>query len=242
MTKAVTDATTASPATRACSCGQLYQAYEIGGHQFWASACPACIAREDEAEKKEKAEGKLFHLGFQRRYAESDFDNLNDPKPSESVIEACRLYAEQIRSEEVPSGRGLYLWGPNGTGKTHLAVAITRHYGHSLFVNTLRLFDELKKSYAEKMPCDVFEAARHVRLLVLDDLGSERPSGWVQERFYALLSTRWDEMLSTVVTSNYSPKELADVIGSRSASRVLGSCLTLHVDGPDHRMFTSAAI
>jgi DNA replication protein DnaC len=121
-------------------------------------------------------------------------------------------------------------------------VAVAKAFGHSLFVNTLFLFDELKNSYADKTRCDVFETARFARLLVLDDLGSERPTGWVQERLYALLNTRWDEMLPTVYTSNFDPMALEGVIGSRSASRVLGTCLTINVDGPDHRRFTCAAV
>lgn len=228
--------------TRTCACGQTYRAYELSGHSYWASACPDCIARADQDKEQEKYEDNLVRLGYQRRYFFSDFDNLHDPKPSESVIEACRLYAEELKAETEPTGRGLYLWGPNGTGKTHLAVAITRHFGHSLFVNTVHLFDALKDSYALKERCEIFDAARHVKLLVLDDLGSERPSGWVQERFYSLLSSRWDEMLHTVVTSNVSPRDLKTIIGPSAASRVLGSCLTLHVDGPDHRLFASAAI
>lgn len=227
---------------RTCECGQVYRPYEIGGRTYWAKACPACIVKEQEAEEEAKHEAKLIDLGYQRRYAQSDFDNLSDPKPSDSVIEACRLFAEELRAEREPTGRGLYLWGPNGTGKTHLAVAITRHFGHSLFVNTVRLFDQLKESYTTQSSCDIFEQARHVKLLVLDDLGSERPSGWVQERFYSLLSTRWDEMLHTVVTTNVAPQRLPDILGPSAASRVLGSCLTLHVDGPDHRLFASAAI
>jgi DNA replication protein DnaC len=121
-------------------------------------------------------------------------------------------------------------------------VAITRTFGHALFVSTLALFDALKTSYNTSEPCDVYESAKAVELLVLDDLGAERPTDWVQERLFALLSTRYDEMLSTVVTSNLSPTDLPRAIGQRSASRVLGSCLTMMVDGPDHRRYASAAI
>lgn len=243
MTKVISDTpTVATPKNRECVCGNPIYPYSIGDLHYFATLCPDCVTKRDEEEEKAKAEDNIVHLGYQRRYAGVDFDNLHDPKPSDAVIEACRVFAEKIRTEEEPSGRGLYLWGPNGTGKTHLAVAITRHYGHSLFVNTLRLFDALKESYSTNLPCEVFESARRARLLVLDDLGSERPSDWVRERLYALLSTRWDEMLSTVVTSNIDPRLLPDIIGHRSASRVLGSSLLLKVDGPDHRLFGTAAV
>lgn len=242
MTKVVGKTRPALPESRTCECGNPIHPYNIGDLHYYATFCPDCVLTRDAEEAKEKLADNIVHLGFQRRYEGSDFDNLHDPKPSEGVIDACRVFAEELRSEEEPSGKGLYLWGPNGTGKTHLAVAITRHYGHSLFVNTLRLFDALKESYTTGVSCEVFESARRARLLVLDDLGSERPSDWVRERLYALLSTRWDEMLSTVVTSNLDPRILPETIGHRSASRVLGSSLQLKVDGPDHRLFGTAAI
>jgi DNA replication protein DnaC len=240
----LTVATPLALEARTCTCGTPILPYVIDeAHTFWATKCEACIKQEDEdfAAEQKQAE-KVVRLGYQARYADSDFDNLHDPKPAEYILEAVRMYATEISSETEPSGRGLYLWGPNGTGKTHLAVAVARTCKYAVFCNTLHLFDALKESYATGDPCHIFEAARWAKLLVLDDLGSERPTGWVQERLYALLNTRWDEMLPTVFTSNYAPRELEQIIGARSASRVLGTCLTIEINGPDHRRFTCAAV
>lgn len=228
--------------TRSCKCGNEIYPYIINEKEYWATLCPACIDKQDDEEAKQKALDNLVHLGLQRRYMDSDFDNLHDPKPSEAILEAIKGYASEIAVQHNASGRGLYLWGPNGTGKTHLAAAVAKRVQEALFVNTLHLFDELKESYKTNEVCRIFESARYVHLLVLDDLGSERPTGWVQERLYALINTRWDEMLPTVYTSNHSPKELEDIIGTRSSSRVLGSCLTIHIDGPDHRRYACAAL
>jgi len=227
---------------RTCACGTPILPYIIGDHTFYATSCVACLDKMSDEEEQAKQDAKLVSLGLHRRYRNSSFENLHDPKPAEHVIEAVRMYTMEIAKETEPSGRGLYLWGPNGTGKTHLAIAAAKTFGHSLIVNTLFLFDALKTSYNTNEPCDVFEAARWSKFLILDDLGSERPTGWVQERLYALLNTRWDEMLSTVFTSNFAPDKIEDIIGARSASRVLGTCLTIKVDGPDHRRFTCAAM
>jgi len=225
-----------------CACGTPIYPYVIGDYTYQAAKCPACLKKEEEEKERQKQASKLVSLGLQRRYRDSGFDNLHDPKPPQHIIETCRTYALTIAKQTEPSGQGLYLWGPAGTGKTHLAVAIAKTYGQALFLNTLHLFDALKDSYQTKTRCEPYESARFAPLLILDDLGSERPTGWVQERLYSLLNNRWDEMLSTVFTSNYSPNELESVIGPRSASRVLGTCLTIEIDGPDHRRFTCAAV
>jgi hypothetical protein len=72
-----------------CSCGQEIPPYVIGDHSYQAKWCPACIDVQEAEEKRISEEGKLVRLGFQRRYANSDFDNLHDPKPSPAVIEAA---------------------------------------------------------------------------------------------------------------------------------------------------------
>ena len=228
-------------ATVTCACGTPILPYVIGEYSYQATKCVECLKKEEEREAKAKEDGKLVSLGLQRRYRDSGFDNLHDPKPAEHIIETCRTYALTLAGQDEPTGQGLYLWGPAGTGKTHLAVAVAKTYGHALFLNTLHLFDALKDSYQTKLRCEPYESARVAPLLILDDLGSERPTGWVQERLYSLLNNRWDEMLSTVFTSNYSPNDLEGIIGTRSASRVLGTCLTIEIDGPDHRRFTCAA-
>jgi len=225
-----------------CECGNPIPPYECNGHTYQARWCPACLEKKEAEERRINEEGKLVRLGFQKRFADSNFDNLHDPKPAPQVINACRNYALELVEQQHPTGKGIYLWGPNGTGKTHLAVAIIKTYGHALFVSTIALFDAIKTSYNTGEPCDVYEASKNIDLLVLDDLGAERPTDWVQERLFALLSNRYDELLSTVVTSNHSPTDLPRIVGQRSASRILGSCLTIEVGGIDHRRFASAAI
>jgi DNA replication protein DnaC len=230
------------PQTTTCSCGQPITPFMLGEHAYYGTLCSACERKRDLADQRQQEAEKVEDLGYQLRYQNATFDNLHEPRPEAHKIEAVRLYADELATAKERTGKGLYLWGPNGTGKTHLAVAASRAVPKSLFVNTLYLFDQLKESYSTGEPCRIFNYARRADFLVLDDLGSERPSGWVQERLYALVNTRWDEMLPTLVTSNHAPAKLEEVLGSRTASRILGTCLTIFIDGPDHRRFACSSL
>lgn len=149
-----------------------------------------------------------------------------------------------------PQGRNVLLWGGVGVGKTHAAVAACRdlHFGGSrevLFKPVVELLDELR-SQGELGACTMAET-RDVDLLVLDDLGGERPTDWTAERLYAVVNRRWLEQRPVVGTTNlpltykvvpegYTGPVLEDVLGSRTFSRLVGNgALVLRMGGPDRR-------
>ena len=73
-------------------------------------------------------------------------------------------------------------------------------------------------------------------LLFIDDIGAEKMTEWVAETFYLILNYRYNEMLPTIFTSNLSPSELAERIGDRIVSRIIGSSDVIKLDGEDRRL------
>lgn len=149
-----------------------------------------------------------------------------------------------------PRGRNLLLWGPVGVGKTHAAVAACRpaHFQRSQEVSfkpVVELLDELRNQ-GELGACTLAEA-RDVDVLVLDDLGGEKPTDWTAERLYAVLNRRWLEERPVVGTTNlpltdkvapegYTGPVLEDVLGARTFSRLVGNgAVVLPLGGPDRR-------
>lgn len=117
------------------------------------------------------------------------------------AYDAAKVFAEH------PSG-WLYLAGPTGVGKTHLAAAIVNEnvaQGREvLFRFVPDLLDDLRRSYGPSGGQSFdhsFKQVRDVDLLILDDLGSEASTAWAEEKLYQLIVHRHDLMLPTVITS-----------------------------------------
>jgi len=72
-------------------------------------------------------------------------------------------------------------------------------------------------------------------VVILDDIGAEKPSDWVEEQLYALIDVRYRMLRSTIFSSNRSMRQLEAQIGSRSVSRIMEMCEGVRVGGEDWR-------
>lgn len=116
----------------------------------------------------------------------------------------------------------LTLMGEVDRGKTHLAIAICRQWlanqKPARYANVPLLLDELRVSYSPKAVMD-YDAELHfflnVPLLVLDDLGTEYPTPWAQEKLDLIIDYRYINGLSLVVTANVPLDEISPRIASR---------------------------
>jgi DNA replication protein DnaC len=182
------------------------------------------------------------------RYQRCDLDQFTTyGNPSlEGAVRKARLLVDSF---PVVS-KGLFLLGPPGVGKTHLAVAILNQVvhekrAHALFYDTrdlLRLIRETYDPVARLSERDVLRPVMQAELLVLDDLGAERTTDWVDETLNLIVNTRYNERRVTLFTSNYRDSDdLTDLeslqvrIGMRMYSRVHEMCEFLVLDGADYR-------
>jgi DNA replication protein DnaC len=213
--------------------------------------CPDCQAREeaDEEEREilRKMEHALERAGRDARMRDWSFSTY----PRDAVGAAAVEAAEEWIAGYVDGERAnLILHGSVGGGKTGLAWCVVRdlivlHGVDAMLVNWRELLAELRQSYADRhagQPTDYMRVHR-VGVLVLDDVGAERPTDWAREELASVVEQRYARQLPTVVTSNYPPSGLAErighddpIIGQRIVSRLTEGATQHEIKTRDRRL------
>jgi DNA replication protein DnaC len=168
-------------------------------------------------------------------------DMARDPA-TRAVVRQVRAFADGL-TDNLTDGRGLWLTGTNGTGKTTLAMLVSRlaiEAGHTVAIYSLpRLLARIRRTYDAPSGgdtyLDFFERLTSVDLLHIDDLGAEKQSDWVLEQLYAIVDERYVSKRSIVVTTNLPFEELESQVGARTVSRLTEMCESLPLFGDDRR-------
>jgi DNA replication protein DnaC len=166
-----------------------------------------------------------------RRYRGVSFDRppVSDlARTAPDQIRSVRRYVRAIE-ENLDSGRGLWIQGDVGTGKTTLAMLVSKaalDAGRSVAIYSLpRLLNLLRESMdSEKGMLDFMDRLTAVDLLHLDDLGAENSSDWVLEQLYSIVNARYEAERAIIATTNLMPDELSERLGARTVSRLVEIC------------------
>src|SRR5919201_376624 len=190
---------------------------------------------------------RLAEANIPRRYQHCTIANFNAYKES---LERARGQAERFVREFPVVDKGLFFEGEPGVGKTHLAGAVLAQVvrttgARAMFYDVRDLLKVIRGTYNASIHAtelDVLRPVMHADLLVLDDLGAEKTSEWVEETMNLIVNTRYNERRLTIFTSNYAdipdetePNSLLFRIGARMRSRLHEMCEFLVMDGGDYR-------
>jgi DNA replication protein DnaC len=237
----------------------------------WAIPCDCTT--DDRAGRtlaRARVPERYRHCDFESYEADNEIENASREQLAawNRSLAQAKLVVQKFATEfPVGSEHGLLLMGPCGVGKTHLAVAALKEIvlrGHSgLFYDYRELLKEIQDSYNpenQATEMSVLEPVLQTDILVLDDVGSSKPSLWALETVGHVLNTRYNEKRVTLLTTNYLDAEagangtapsagsrvigmrapamedtLTERVGKRIRSRLYEMCRTIEISAPDYR-------
>jgi DNA replication protein DnaC len=205
--------------------------------------CPTAqdIAKEREKQIKLEQHRSVCFRGVEEMSG-CTFDR-DDGKGDPQLVQAARLYAEQF-PQHLRDGMGLLYYGGVGTGKTFLAACIANEVlaqGYKVKMTNFATVADEMWAVSDKAAY-IADLAKYP-LLILDDLGVERKSEYMQEMVYKIVNARYVAGNPVIVTTNLTPDELtktADMGYQRTYDRLLEKCLPIQVDGRSRRRAAAA--
>jgi DNA replication protein DnaC len=216
----------------------------------------------------------LKNARIPRRYEFCSLDSYETMHSSatKSVKKGLRVSRKFVEGYPLDTnGKGLLFVGAAGLGKTHLAIGILKYLitergATGIFWEHKELLENLRSTYSGRnagVEAEMLKTVITCDLLVLDDLGDITPSDWSWDTTSYILSSRYNEDRSTIITSNLpneppsisfgepidhfasdaaqeaqramTKRTLADRIGERIWSRLQEMCVVVEMQGEDFR-------
>lgn len=187
--------------------------------------------KQEELERKKRicfAESNMFNWTF-----------ANDDSKNEKLSNAMKKYVENFPDFK-KEGKGLLLYGTVGTGKTYFSACIANaliEEGYSvLMTNFARLTNSIQGTFDGKN--EFIDSLQRYTLLIIDDLGAERKSEYMQEIVFNIIDARYRSGLPFIITTNLTAEEIRkpqEVGYARIYDRILERCFPIAVMGESRR-------
>ena len=194
-----------------------------------AGACPSCggrgwvvkrgdgvgSARRCDCTVRDMLPRLLAEAGIPARYQECRLENFRTTGRQSHLLlnarESTARWVEEFLASGRPTDSGLLFIGPPGVGKTHLAAAalaelVHRYRVHGRFVDFTSLLYQIQSTFdagSAETKASVLDPVLSAEVLVIDELGAQKPTPWVSEVLYLILNGRYTRRLTTLFTTNY---------------------------------------
>lgn len=204
---------------------------KVGCSIEWYKDCLIKADGKVESVKNRSELGEKFrHRTFSR------FDHSQN----EDAYNTAKYFADHFDDIRHSDKNSILFYGNTGTGKTHLAAAISNHVINEnhhpvMFGTFIEFLDRIRSEFNDNT-----ERTKHdmktVPLLVIDDLGKEKQTVWSDQTLFEIINYRYEHRLPVVITTNLSWNSLPTRYDTAVISRLLEMCIYVNVVGKDHRV------
>lgn len=180
-------------------------------------------------QKQEKLERLFNQSRLGKRFKTASFEKFQTGDDSIEIFNIIKDFAYNFKNKY--KEKSIIMYGKTGTGKTLLASSVVNHLIQNnisaIFVVVPDMLTQIRNSFGnhdfinEKK---ILEGLSDCELLVMDDLGSEHhkeKEGWAAEKLYQIVNSRYNNLKSTIFTTNCTMEELYHKIGHRIFSRIV---------------------
>lgn len=221
-------------------CGGLVELDREGDYVIYR--CGGCATEwakhASTADPDSRRELRLEAAGLPSRFRGLRFEQDDENKSAMFVVRAW--LSDFGKGVPLPAPA---IWGRQGRGKSHMLTAlceqlVLKRDAQVMFTSVRGLLRELQRFEDEATRSAVWERARSVQVLALDDLGAERITDWRLEQVAELVDARYEAERPVLVATNFAPRMWDEVVDVRTASRLTGMCFGVELRGRDRRQTT----
>ena len=212
---------------------------------------PHCRCGESYLRNEFKQEGqrkikviRRYKSSIGIRYRNKTFSNYDKTK-NPKAYEDCLNYARNI-GENIKQGKGLFLSGSVGTGKTHLLGAIIDYTArvkkqYICYYNVVSLLNAIrftfKQKYTELQTTEeITTDLKRYDVLMIDDLGTENLTDWASEILFDIIDYRYSNLRATIISTNLTDVEIKERVSERMMSRIYEMSKGVKFTGQDQRV------
>ncbi len=196
---------------QACPLGVCDGSGWILGPEDVARAC------ECRAERLKRGRNRGINSVIPARYRGVSFDRPPVTEMPDTAVQRVKKFIRSV-DENLETGKGIWFSGDVGTGKTTLAMLISKaalEKGYSVAIYSMpKLLARIRRTFDSQPGADsyseFFEKLTSVDLLHIDDVGAERQTEWVLEQFYSIVNERYEAQRSIMFTTNADNLQSAD--------------------------------
>lgn len=201
------------PSWKSCTCWEALEKAEKEKQEIRET-----LQKEQELAAEKRRKDKIKNLfgnsGMSRRALSCKFEGYQATFDNQEALQTCNEYVKDFDIIQRNQRNGLFIVGNCGVGKSHLAYAVANALIEKntsvICMTMIDLLLKIKSSFQSKEQTEeqILKIYEDCSLLVIDDLGKEKPTEWALQMIYTIVDRRYNALKPIIVTTNYGASEL----------------------------------